>query len=119
MFLKDDARAVFQENLTYYMEQKSVSQQDLVIALNVSKSAVSDWVHGKNYPRIDVMQRLSDYLNVEMNKLTMKNLHEDEYTDDERHLVTAYRGADDRAREDAMKMLLDHQKQDSASGQTA
>jgi repressor LexA len=125
MFLKDDARAVFRENLTYYMEQKSVSQQDLVNALNVSKSAVSDWVHGKNYPRIDVMQRLSDYFNVNMDRLTMTNLHEDEYTDDERHLVAAYRKAEPPIKKAALRMLeesaaeQESKKQDTVSGQTA
>lgn len=33
---------------------------------------------------------------------------ENELTAEEHHLVTAYRAADDRAREDALKTLLDH-----------
>ena len=117
--MRDDARVVFKENLSYYMDQKGISQQDLVNALNVSKSAVSDWVHGKNYPRIDVMQKLSDYLGVVMTKLTMPNDHEDEYTDDEHRLLTAYRGAEETAKQIAMETLLNHQKQDTAAGQTA
>ena len=117
--MRDDARTVFKENLTYYMDQNGVSQQDLVSALNVSKSAVSDWVHGKNYPRIDVMQKLSDYLGVVMTKLTMPNDHCDEFTEAERRLVTAYRGAEDTAKQIALETLLNHQKQDTASGQTA
>ena len=43
----------------------------------------------------------------------------EQLSDNERRLVTAYRGAEDSAREIAMETLLNHQKQDTASGQTA
>lgn len=37
---------------------------------------------------------------------------DDELTADEHRLVSAYRAADDRAREDALKTLLDHPKKE-------
>ena len=45
----------------------------------------------------------------------------EQLSDNERRLVTAYREADDRARVDALKVLLDHKREDpdTASGQTA
>lgn len=112
--MPDDSRKIFQENLNYYMALNKITQQDIVNALGVSKSAVSDWCHGKNYPRIDVMQKLADYLGVVMNKLTISNDHSDEVTPEERRLLAAYRGADDRARRDALNMLLQHQRKDTA-----
>lgn len=112
--MSDDSRKIFQENLAYYMELNRISQQDIVNALGVSKSTVSDWCHGKNYPRIDVMQRLADFLGVVMNKLTISNDHSDELSLDEQELITLYRGADDRAREDAIDTLRKHQKQDTS-----
>ena len=89
--MPDDSRKIFQENLTYYMSMQKITQQDIVNALGVSKSTVSDWCHGKNYPRIDVMQRLADFLGVVMNKLTISNDHSDELTPEERLLVNGYR----------------------------
>lgn len=89
--MPDDSRKIFQENLLYYMELNRITQQDIVNALDVSKSTVSDWCHGKNYPRIDVMKRLADFLGVVMNKLTISNDHSDELSSDEKVLLTGYR----------------------------
>ena len=93
--MSDDMRKVFQENLQYYMQKNGTSQQDLVNALGVSKSTVSDWVHGKNYPRIDVMQRIADYFGIIMNKLTMPNDHLSELSSDESSLIATYRSLTD------------------------
>lgn len=103
--MRDDSRKIFQENLLYYMALNKISQQDIVTALGVSKSTVSDWCHGKNYPRIDVMQRLADYLGVVMNKLTISNDHSDEITPEEKDLLNLYRHAPSRSKVEAAIVL--------------
>lgn len=46
-------------------------------------------------------------------------LEKDLLSPDEIHLVNAYRGADDRAREDALRTLVEHQKQVGSRESTA
>lgn len=103
--MPEDSRKIFQENLIYYMSVNKISQQDIVSALGVSKSTVSDWCHGKNYPRIDVMQRLADYLGVVMNKLTAANDHSDEITPEEKALIELYRNASSQSKKSAYYIL--------------
>lgn len=68
--MSNEARAIFVKNLRKYMEQRGKTQTDIANALDVSISTVSCWYYGKSYPRVDVMQRLADYLGVHMHQLT-------------------------------------------------
>jgi len=70
ILLGENQRDVFVKNLREAMNARGVSQTDIVSALQISTSTVSDWVSGKRYPRIDAMQRLADYLGVLVSDLT-------------------------------------------------
>ncbi len=66
----ENQRIVFVNNLQRYMKMRGVDQADIVNALAVSASTVSDWATGKKYPRVDSMQRLADFLGVLLSDLT-------------------------------------------------
>lgn len=68
--MNENQRLVFVKNLQTYMNTRGVDQSDIVSALGVSPSTVSDWATGKKYPRVDSMQRLADYLGVLISDLT-------------------------------------------------
>lgn len=68
--MSDDARRTFVDNLLKYMEEKHITQADIASELGVSKTAVSDWVHGRKYPRVDAMQKIADLFGVPMSYLT-------------------------------------------------
>lgn len=63
-------RTVFVKNLQYYMKSRHVEQSDIVSALGISASTVSDWANGKKYPRVDSMQALADFLGILLSDLT-------------------------------------------------
>ena len=65
-----NAREVFCRNLKKYMYMRQIDQAQIVLALSVTASTVSDWVNGKKYPRVDAMQRLAGFLGVSMSALT-------------------------------------------------
>ena len=69
-------REVFARNLNRYMEIRGVEQADIVTALDITASTVSDWVRGKKYPRVDAMQRLADLLGVLLSDLTKEDTEE-------------------------------------------
>lgn len=91
-------RIVFTNNLQRCMKQRHVEQSDIVEALGISASTVSDWVNGKKYPRVDAMQRLADYLGVLLSDLTSE-ASEEEHTNslncEEQELLTIYRDLND------------------------
>ena len=68
--MSDDARIIFVKNLAVLMERRGVTQADICTELGVSSATVSNWCTGKKYPRIDVMQRLADFLRVNLSALT-------------------------------------------------
>ena len=81
-------------------------------------STVSEWESGKRSPDIELIPILSKILNVspafliddsEDAALPVLSLPKTDVLSTEEHtLISAYRAADDRAREDALKTLLDH-----------
>lgn len=76
MYEKMDAerqRKIFSKNLNYYMERSGKNTADLAADLAFPFSTVSDWVHGKKYPRMDKVQKLADYFGVLKSHLTEEN----------------------------------------------
>lgn len=66
----DRQRAIFSQNLKYYMRKFGKNTADLAADLSFPFSTVSDWVHGKKYPRMDKVQALADYFGVLKSNLT-------------------------------------------------
>lgn len=71
--MPDNAREIFARNLNEIMRRRDVTQADIIRELDVSSATASNWCTGKKYPRIDVMQRLADFLNVKMSTLTTED----------------------------------------------
>ena len=100
-------RVIFVNNLCRAMKARGVDQSNIVSALGISASTVSDWVNGKKYPRVDAMQRLADYLGVLLSDLTTERTedHPDSMLRDdlEAELITIYRGLNDKGQDALMR----------------
>lgn len=77
MHMSDNAianpREIFPVNLKKLMQQKGITQSEIVDKLDVTSSTVSDWCNGNKYPRVDKMQQLADLFGVLMSDLTAVN----------------------------------------------
>lgn len=92
----ENQRIVFVKNLNRYMTILGVDQTDIVNALGISASTVSDWVTGKKYPRVDSMQRLADFLGVLLSDLTVEaDVHSTPATALENELLSIFRDLND------------------------
>ena len=60
----DEARLAFPKILSYYMDRDNIDQTAISERLHVSKQIVSDWVHGKKFPRVTNMQMLAEMFGV-------------------------------------------------------
>jgi transcriptional regulator with XRE-family HTH domain len=67
--MSNDARRIFAENLAKYLERSGKTQTELAEYMGCSSSTVSDWYNGNKYPRPDKMQRISEFLGVQMSDL--------------------------------------------------
>jgi len=62
-------KEIFAKNLNKYLRLSSKTQVTLANDLGYSKSIVSEWFSGKKFPRIDAIQKLSDYFGIEKSDL--------------------------------------------------
>lgn len=69
----DKQKKIFSTNLNYYMKRAGKNTADLAAELSFPFSTVSDWVHGKKYPRMDRVQIIADYFGIMKLHLTEEN----------------------------------------------
>ena len=62
-------REVLANNLKYYMDKHNVTRNDLVDDLNIAYMTISDWINAKTYPRIDKIELLAHYFQIEKSDL--------------------------------------------------
>lgn len=62
--------SIFANNLKRLLEEKDISGAELARRLDISKSAVSDWLKGKSLPRTDKVDAMCRIFNCERDQFT-------------------------------------------------
>ena len=62
-------KEIFCRNLNYYMKERGKSRKEIADAIGVSYFTLTDWVKGKFYPRMDKVERLANYFNINISDL--------------------------------------------------
>lgn len=71
----DYYKQVFSENLKKYMASSGISSVELSRKLSVSKSTVSDWVHGNKLPRMGKIVEIARILCINKEQLLEREDH--------------------------------------------
>jgi len=79
-----------QKNLSYYLNLKKISQKELATMLNVSQSAVTNWIKGKNSPDIEIVAEICNILDITVTQLFGMNEPND-YSILEQTIILRYR----------------------------
>lgn len=66
---EEEYKRIFSKNLRYYMQLNGKTQMDLMNDLGLSSSTVSNWCTGLKLPRMDKVQKLADYFNINKSDL--------------------------------------------------
>lgn len=98
----EEMKMAFARNLKALMEDSGSTQEDIARICGTSQQAVSEWLTGKKYPRMDKVQALLDHFNVPMTTLVNDGKTQPYYLDPE----TA-RLAQEAANDPDMRLLLD------------
>ncbi len=64
MDTKQKQKDIFAHNLKKQLLIKNKTQADIVNDLKLTSSTVSDWANAKEYPRMDKVQMIADYLGI-------------------------------------------------------
>lgn len=62
-------KEIMAKNIRYYMEKNKLNAKELSINLNFKYSTVLDWINAKTYPRIDKIEIMANYFNIEKSDL--------------------------------------------------
>lgn len=101
-------RALFVENLNYYLSLNGFSQADMARRMQVSTATAAKWCTGQTMPRIDKIQSLCNWFGIEKSALLEKNGSPAAgfaLSDEEREIIEAFRLADDFDRETVRRAL--------------
>lgn len=66
---EESYKKIFSKNLNHYMAINGKSQTDLINDLGFNKSAVSTWCNGTRLPRMDKVEILARYFNINRSDL--------------------------------------------------
>ena len=90
---------------------KGVTQKEVGKALGCSEVAYNRYENGEREPSLEMVVKIADYFGVTVDYLLEHESHLlPVLSDYEKSLVLASRNADERAREDALQVLLAHQE---------
>ena len=89
--------------------RKGLTQEDVAAALGVSSVVYSRYETGKRQPSIDMLIQMADIFGVTVDFLLgRQDIEDSTLSDYELQLLIASRKADERAKQDALNMLLAH-----------
>lgn len=66
---EDYYKRIFSRNLAKLMEEKKKTQSDIIRDLKINKSTISSWCKGTRLPRMDMINELAVYFNVNKSDL--------------------------------------------------
>lgn len=101
-------REVFAENLQRYMEKYEMSGSDLARLLGCDRTLPSAWLHGKSYPRIETLERISKIFNCNKSDLvdSPQVIGEiSKLTSDEYKMLAMYRAMDENTKQALLTLM--------------
>ena len=66
-------KEIMSKNIQYYMNKFGVNRRKLSTDLNIKYTTLSDWINAKTYPRIDKIELLANYFNIQKADLVEEN----------------------------------------------
>ena len=84
-------RKVFAANLKKYLSINHIQQKTLAKAVDVSEGTICDWIKGKGFPRVPVLQAIADYFRIKISDLLEEeSVIKEKITIEQRMLLDLY-----------------------------
>lgn len=102
------------ESIKFLRKNKGMEQKELAQLLQLSDKTISSWECGRTEPKMGMMQKMADIFEVNLDDFaggfseqTETDKDRFKLSDTEKHLIQAYRSADDVTRKNVLKLLED------------
>lgn len=90
---------------------RQMTQEDLAKAVGVTKGAIGNYETEVSSPKESILIKLMEVLQIDANYLYQDFIRPSMLSDEEKHLVYLYRGAEAAARQIAIETLVNHQRE--------
>ena len=81
-------KAVFSKNLQYYMDLHNINRYDLCAALGFKYSTVSEWLSAKKYPRIDKIEIMANYFDIQKSDLIERKKANSRHINEKNNIIS-------------------------------
>lgn len=88
--LRHELMGDFSERILFAMKLRGHNQTTLSAAIGLTQPEISNYCHGKNFPRLEVVQKLSLELSV---SYTWLKIGKGEYRCDEQDIISSFQGS--------------------------
>jgi len=89
-------------------KEKNLSQADLAYETGLTKAAISMYELGARHPKIETLEILADYFNVDMDYITGRTITSGIVADDnERLIISQFRAMNDEGRRRVLQYIAD------------
>jgi len=93
---------IVSENLNRLLEERNITQQELAEYIGVTQASVSNWCKGIKMPRMDKIDKICQYLDVERSALLKDSIEYKYYLDS-----AAAKVAEELYKRDDLRVLFD------------
>lgn len=99
--------------LKYLRSLRGLTQKEVSLAIGCSEVVYNRYENGEREPSLDMVVKLADFFGVTTDFLLGHNIQESELLSEyEVSLIQSSRRADQRARDDALQMLISHEQRE-------
>lgn len=100
--------ATFPERLVDLRKSMGYTQTELAKKLHMSKGAIGNYESGKRFPRLEELESIADFFNVEIDYLIGRTNDRPQYSLEEMWIIDCYRRVSVPSIKQAIKELLRH-----------
>ena len=72
-------KEIFSSNLKHYMNENGLTRKELCGKLGYNYNTFSDWYHGRVYPKMDIIQELADYFDINKSDMVEERSEKNSY----------------------------------------
>lgn len=98
-------KKIMGNNILRLLNENGIDRKDFAKTIGVPYSTLTNWINGVTYPRIDKIQKMADYFEIEKADLVEERKPGIAPTEEEIELIAAFRKCDN-ARQGIIKELL-------------
>ena len=104
-------KQIMAANIRYYMTVNNVDRNQLCEAIGTKYTTLCDWLHAKTYPRIDKIEKMANFFQVEKADLVERRSEGEAdvkgLSIEEREVVNRYRNLSESKRKAFLALLKD------------